>query len=231
MNRKYLFLPGWAVHPDYYRRLNLADGVTPEVVDYGFFTPGLAFDPRAVAAMVTAVNTATVVLAHSLGTMFALRAAARNRHLEALILFSPFPRFSEADDYPGRPLRDLRAMRMQLRRDPDGLLQNFYGAMSDPEVIGFKPGATVNPVALDDGLVCLSEYDVRESLREVKCPVLMLQGGMDGITGTGGVEYLAARLPNARLKFFPEAGHALPFTRTEECREAIRNFLNREARS
>ncbi|MDD3117576.1 MAG: alpha/beta hydrolase [Victivallales bacterium] len=229
MNPDYLFLPGWAVPPDYYRRLQLTDGAAAAVVDYGFFTPESVSDPRSAGARAAAVTAPTVVLAHSLGTLFALRAAAENRHIAALILFAPFPRFTVAADYSaGCPLRELRAMRLQLRRQPETLLRHFYAAMGNPETVGFEPGAVLNVAALEAGLAGLAEEDVRSVVPRVGCPVLLLQGENDVISGTGGAAYLAARLPQVRLQLFPGAGHALPFTRTGACREVIGDFLLHE---
>ncbi len=221
---RYVFFPGWAVAPEYYRCLNFLDGEWPEVTDYGFFTAAATFEPRHIPACADAAEP-VVILAHSMGTMFALRAAATRTHIKALVLFSPFARFSEAEGYGGQPLRILKAMRMQLRRDPKALLENFYSAMSNPEVIGFEPGASINVAALDNGLECLMEYDVRELLPEIKCPVLLIQGGMDNISAHGQAAYLAERLPSGHRKTITDAGPALPFTRMDECRNTVQSFL------
>lgn len=221
---RYLFYPGWAVSPEYYRRLDLTGNEAPEVFDYGFFCPGMVFEQRRILNAVSGGR--TVIFGHSLGSMFALRAAAGNPDIAGLVLFSPFARFSEDLNYPGQPLRNIKAMRMQLRRDAKGLLENFYSAMSDPEIFALSCDLSFNVAALDEGLRFLMEYDVRDLLPEVRCPVLVIHGGMDNISGHGQTEYLTERLPSVKRKMITDAGHSVLFTRTDECRGAVQAFLN-----
>jgi len=223
-----VFLPGWAVPAACYRAALAPVWPGLTILDPGFFGGD---DQFSVAGYEQRVMNGLrpLVAAHSLGTMFALRAAADAPvSPRALILFSPFARFSAADDYSGRSVRDIRAMQLQLRREPKILLDNFIKTVYRPEAcpIDWTEAGAPDQAALASGLQCLLEYDVRSYLARVRCPVLLLQGADDAISGDGQAEYLARMLPDAELRIVPDCGHALPLTRPDVCVTAIQKFID-----
>ena len=224
-----LFLPGWAIPPSWYRPCLSALCPEMEIIDPGFYGNGIeAFSPAAYLRRLEATNcSGRILLAHSLGTMFALRAAARCDQVRALILFNPFARFSEAPGYPGRPTRDIRAMQLQLRRDPQTLLDNFIKTVYRPDCPPSENPEGGQATSLAAGLQCLLEEDFREDLPSVRCPTLLLCGGADAISGQGQAAFLAAALPDAELCTFEHGGHALPLTAESVCIDGIRNFMLR----
>lgn len=227
-----LFLPGWAIPAAWYRAAAPVRLAQAEIVDPGFFgDAGGCFDAAAYAGQVAAAvanKNDTVIFAHSLGSMFALRAAAESARVKALVLFSPFARFAADVDYSGQPERNIRAMQLQLRRDPSGLLDNFITAVYRPEAPPMTNWSELRPAipALKAGLQALMEEDVRAILPQVRCPVLILQGSEDAISGDGQAEYLAARLPMAKMETIEGVGHALPLTSAEKCDAVIDAFIS-----
>ena len=63
-----LFLPGWGVDPALYRNLS----PDAELFDYGFFSA----DSAAMKEPAAGSASGKIILAHSMGTAFALRCAA-----------------------------------------------------------------------------------------------------------------------------------------------------------
>jgi len=210
-----LLVPGWGIPPAWYR--SALEPVFPglEILEPGFFGVGEQFDGERFSARLTAaLAVPRTVVAHSLGTMFALRAAAENPTVKALLLFSPFARFTAAENYSGRPVRDVRAMLAQLRRDPVTLLENFIRSVYAPEPMPDGRSITESPAAesLRAGLQCLLEMDVRPWLDRVRCPVLLLQGEADAISGDGQSSVLAGQLKTVESVVIAGRGHALPLT-------------------
>ncbi len=220
---KTLILPGWAVPSGVYQDLPFAGA---EIFDYGFYDSGRIFDQEAIKAEISAsIDGDCVIAAHSLGTMFALEAAAASEHVKALVLYAPFARFSAADGYSGQPEKIIKAMRLQLRRNPAKLLEAFVANMAAPELYEIELPEDINREALDAGLECLMNYDVRDILDLVKCPVLVISGTEDRIAAEGQTGWLSGNLAGCSCCEIAGAGHAVPFTRIEEYGDRLNKFM------
>jgi pimeloyl-ACP methyl ester carboxylesterase len=66
-------------------------------------------------------------------------------------------------------------------------------------------------------------------LQEIKSPVLVLAGEKDRVVPVENSRRLAAKLPNAQLITFPNAGHLFFIERAEEANKAIIDFLKGSA--
>jgi pimeloyl-ACP methyl ester carboxylesterase len=84
--------------------------------------------------------------------------------------------------------------------------------------------------ALTDFRAC-NGFDVRSRLSEIASPVLIVCGREDNMTPPKYGEYLQAHLPNASLRIFEEAGHAVMVEKPAEVSEAIASFLESPASS
>jgi pimeloyl-ACP methyl ester carboxylesterase len=67
--------------------------------------------------------------------------------------------------------------------------------------------------------------DVTPILGEVAVPVLVTHGSADRLIKFAAAEFIAARLPNARLYVFEGKGHLPLFTATDEFCEVLRRFV------
>ncbi|MFZ2653511.1 MAG: alpha/beta hydrolase, partial [Victivallales bacterium] len=83
-----------------------------------------------------------------------------------------------------------------------------------------------NVSALEAGLDILSGLDIRPLLAGIMVPVLILHGSEDKIVNPGIAEELAAGLKNSRLHIIGNAGHALPVTHVNECKNLIERFIS-----
>jgi len=215
---KIIFFPGWGIeagqYPDYGQE---------EIVDYGFFANSTVFDFTK-----PAIPDAEIIIGHSLGACLALQSTLNSSNLKALILFSPFAKFTATEDNPaGQPAKGIRAMMMFLKMSPKKVLQQFYQQLYAPEKSLIEIPETVNKPQLAIGLGLLLKVDLRPDLAKIEIPVLIIQGQEDRIVKPCLAENLAEKLPKAELHLFENAGHALPFTHTTECRELIRDFFDK----
>jgi pimeloyl-ACP methyl ester carboxylesterase len=222
-----LLLPGWGIPPDAYPDLGQA-----ETADYGFWGKASAFPFAAPLPALRAWLSAgkgAILLGHSLGALLALQAAVAlpRDGIRALILFCPFARFTtDEQGWPGQPPEAVRTMRQRLAENPSLLLRSFHRGAADPERIAVRSPGTPCPEALAGGLDFLLETDLCQSLAKFATPTLILHGDADRIVPPGQADRLAALLPHARIHGVAGAGHLLPLTRPDICRQAITEFLD-----
>lgn len=84
--------------------------------------------------------------------------------------------------------------------------------------------ATPAPVTHGDFLAC-DRFDVRDQVGRITQQALVLTGTEDRLTPPRYAEYLADRLPNARLHLVPDAGHFVMLERPQAVSRALTAFL------
>jgi pimeloyl-ACP methyl ester carboxylesterase len=67
--------------------------------------------------------------------------------------------------------------------------------------------------------------DVTAILGEIAVPVLLIHGSADRLIDPRAAQFIAARLPDARVYVFDGKGHLPLFTATDEFCEVLRNFV------
>lgn len=65
-----------------------------------------------------------------------------------------------------------------------------------------------------------------ERIRDIRCPVLLVWGKQDVVTPPEAAEQFAERLPDARMVWFDECGHAPMMEWPEKFAQAMREFLS-----
>jgi 3-oxoadipate enol-lactonase len=73
----------------------------------------------------------------------------------------------------------------------------------------------------------LASFDVRDRLKEVSAPTLVIAGAEDVATPVDHAELLAQRIPDAELVIVPGAAHLANLERPEAVTHAIRRHLER----
>ena len=155
----------------------------------------------------------------SLGGLLALDYACRQpEHVRALALISATARFCATTDYPcGAPERNLRAMMILLKKSPAEVLRQFFADVAAPAAPAATELAARASTALEmgldrllAGLQQLRMLDLRMNVGRLRMPTLLLHGRADLVIPCAASEWLAARLPAARLRIVEGAGHDLP---------------------
>lgn len=72
---------------------------------------------------------------------------------------------------------------------------------------------------------CLSRYDVRDRLKELKMPVFLWCGRHDWITPVEQSEYLHRQVPQSKLVIYEKSGHLCPLEEKTKFGRNVREFL------
>jgi pimeloyl-[acyl-carrier protein] methyl ester esterase len=151
---------------------------------------------------------------------------------QKLVLISSTAKFCAGTDYPcGTPAKILRRMILQLKRNPESVLDEFFKNVHFPRRESRHAAALRSKTAPDveklaAGLDYLLQSDVREKVAKVAIPVLLLHGSDDRIIPTAASEWLHEHLLNSQLAIVENDGHALPAHHFGQVMAEIQHFLN-----
>jgi len=174
----------------------------------------------------------------SMGGQIALHWAMREpEKIKRLVLVTSTPCFAERDDWQfGMPQHTLLQFAADLEKNHAATLRRFLGLQvrgseGERELLAtlceslFSHGEP-DLGALRGGLDILRDCDLRSALPDIKQPVLVVAGEKDMITPPQASQYLAGRLPDARLVTIRGAAHVPFLSHTEEFTEHVKNFFN-----
>ena len=168
------------------------------------------------------LSTPLTICGWSLGGQIALRWAMRRpEQVLRLVLVASTPCFVKQHDWScamaSETLAEFAAALPQnyaltLRRF---LALQVRGSEREHELLAMMRGALFshgepNLSALQSGLEILRACDLRSALSDIKQPALVIAGERDTLTPPQASQYLASRLPDARLAMIGGAAHA-PF--------------------
>ncbi len=221
-------IPGWGVPLGLYEPYNY-----DRIVDFGFFPgerhgravsaehPGFTYMPDPSES----VQGENLVVAHSLGALAALRISQESPKYGRFVIIGGFARFTSADGYDhGKPDSGVAMMLGALRLSSGMVLRKFHETMCHPAALDIHPPGKPDVHRLAAGLEHLRGTDLRDSLKGISSPFLVIHGDSDKIVSPRLAEFLAHNIPRAKLEIIAGAGHALPFTHAGECMSLIREF-------
>jgi pimeloyl-[acyl-carrier protein] methyl ester esterase len=206
-----ILFPGWGIPKEEYAALE-----SGTVIDYGFFSnENTAPDLMNPDEWLNSIKPPKpyIIIAHSMGTIFALCNSSLRDNAEAVIIAGGFAKFIQSDDNPyGKPSVEPAMMQKQLRRNPALLLKSFYRAAAAPEQLKIQVPQTFNIKQLHVGLELLKKCDIRSNLISIDIPVTILHGKNDSIVSVKLAEYMQQNIRNSSLEIIENTGHALPLT-------------------
>ena len=150
---------------------------------------------------------------------------------QKLVLISSTAKFCTAPNFPhGTHETLLRRMILQLKRNPEAVLDEFFRNVHFPkresrQLIALRKVAPIDLDELVEGLEYLLQSDVRERVPTIDIPVKLLHGKKDRIIPFGASEWLHEHLPESQLELIENDGHALPAHHFETVIHSIRTFL------
>ena len=177
---------------------------------------------QAAQTMLDFLPTGVTLCGWSLGSMLALRAASlAPQRIEGLILIGGTPSFTQRIDWPyAQPPALLDTFGDALARDAAGTLQRFIALLNQGDaqarplaraMLKQLPAARLPDTAtLLAGLGWLRDVDLRAQAPSIGTPTLLIHGERDPLMPLPAAQWLAERLPQARLEIFAGAAHA-PF--------------------
>lgn len=198
------FIHGWGFDRNVWLR------VSDHFADHACHFVDLGFTGKPPA---TSFPSSSVVVGHSLGVMWALRHAPST--IRGVISIAGFDCF-----HRHVLLRDIRAMERGLESDPEKQMRNFYAAC------GYLPFFNINTMDLGrlrQGLGWLKEWDEREMLRNLPCPIMALGAEDDLIVPPEMTRDIWGR---DDLRMIDKGGHILPVTKAEWCAAQVREFID-----
>lgn len=188
-------------------------------------------------AIAQSVPDSVAVCGWSLGGQVALRwALDKPGQVDKLVLIGTTPKFIRTESWSsGIEAETFRLFAAQVQHDYRGTLSKFlalqaHGGDTSKETIRrlrdrfFQRGA---PAAedLQSGLEILLQTDLREDLRQLSAPVLILHGDYDKLAPVSAGHWLAGHLPHARLQVCSGASHAPFLSHPAWCVEHLKAFL------
>jgi len=141
----------------------------------------------------------------------------------------------------------------RVKPDPEQLVRLLSGTVRDQEdlLTGFAslaplyaaPDELKDQVEVDAGEViskatkpfyetynaamndCASRYDVRDVLQNIKTPAFVYVGRHDWITPVPCSEFLASKIPNAKLVIYEKSGHIAALEEKTPFQKDVREFV------
>lgn len=176
----------------------------------------------------------SIVVGWSAGGIVALEVACENPVLfEGLVLIGATPKFCTGDGYPwGIAARNVRAMIFQIRKDPKAVLYRFFQDASWPVVesescLNEKVTAAyhIGIERLVHGLEYLRTMDLRDKLKAIQIPTLIIHGREDRIIPWQAGAWLNNSLPNSSSIIHEGVGHDIPERRPVVLASEMREFV------
>ena len=85
--------------------------------------------------------------------------------------------------------------------------------------------AQVPPAVVHNDFLACKAFDIRDQVREIQQPVLVICGSEDQMTPVRFSQFLMEELPAARLEIIPNAGHMVMLEQPEMVANLIREFI------
>jgi pimeloyl-ACP methyl ester carboxylesterase len=182
---------------------------------------------------------------HSMGAQVAIITSLHNKRVKKLLLVSPagLETFSEKE----RQVLLTATAPASFEKQDETVIRNnfklnFFAQPADAEVliqdrlrIKDCPNIKTYSETVSAGVKGMLAHPVKDSLRYLKMPVLILFGSNDGLipnkyfhpalTTTALAQEAGSLVPGAKVAFIDKAGHMVIFEKNAETNKIIKNFL------
>lgn len=244
MNKPYLvMLPGWGMDSYVWKPLSkmLTKDFELLFVEWHDLSSVDGYKEKVIQLIEQKKINSFSLLGWSLGSIVALEVAALHASsLNSIILISGTSRFTihNEDQYDfGWHNKIVERMKFQLEKNQEETLLNFYKAMfsvteksNGQDQLFFRMieenSCDQNTTSLLLGLNYLIQSDVRNELKHIHTPMLLIHGEEDQICPLGAAQYILNKTASiTKLKSLAHTGHVPFFTNPLQCYENISEFV------
>ncbi|MDP7990048.1 alpha/beta hydrolase [Bacillus sp. MHSD_36] len=227
---KIIFIPGWGMEENIWTLvLPYFKGYSVQCINWRNVKEQSEFAGRIIDV---AKDENVILVGWSLGALAAVEAHKKIK-AKGIVLIGGTAKFINTSDYTsGWNALHVERLKKNLARKKEDTLKRFYENMftkdelkenkSFEDIIKHFKGDSIQSLQL--GLDYLIETDMREELKEVKVPILLIHGEQDVICPLSAARNMAKN-ETAMLKVVNKAGHALCVTNFEYCVNEIIQFV------
>jgi non-heme chloroperoxidase len=240
-----VFIHGWSMSGQFFRRqlAGLSDrfsvivpdlrghGASAKVLN-GHTVPQYSADLHAILAALSVEQ--PVLVGWSMGAMVGyeyLRAYGPGSVAGLVIVDQPPSDFAwEGYEFGVFTMEALREMNEQLQLDQAAVVNDFAQLMlhkPDPQAQEWMAAEIlrVPPVIASTILLDQTLRDYRDFLPQIEVPALVLFGEDDKLTSPRAGEYIAKRIPGARLQTFGSSSHCPFWEESQAFNDAVASFV------
>ena len=191
----------------------------------------------------------------SLGAEVLLSAAAKDKRFKALVLIGASPCFVGNEHFAyGHPSALVKRMIKDMGDAPDQTIERFLKLnFTNKEFVKEEAGAFIetyqapervpseedaqrlvpapHPVfaydELTTALTALHNTDLRELLKDIKIPVLVLHGDSDSVCPVEAGTHIAENIEGAEIKIYKKTGHGLFIMKRAQFEKDVLEFIDR----
>ncbi|MCH4567696.1 MULTISPECIES: alpha/beta fold hydrolase [Bacillus] len=227
---KVIFIPGWGMEEGVWTLvLPYFKGYSVQCINWRNVKEQSEFAGRIIDV---AKDENVILVGWSLGALAAVQAHKKVK-AKGIVLIGGTTKFTNTSDYTsGWNTLHVERLKKNLARKKEDTLKRFYENMFTKDELKenkrfedmikrFK-GDSIQSLQL--GLEYLIEADMREELKEIKVPILLIHGEQDVICPLSAARSMAEN-ETATLKVVSEAGHALCVMNFEYCGNEIIQFV------
>lgn len=164
-----------------------------------------------------------VFVGHSLGGAIALELGIRySEHVIGLGLVSTGVRLKVNPQ-----LLEMASREVTFSTAVAMLLANSFRPQTPTRLVELVTQRMVatRPSVLYGDLIACNNFDVKEQISALKCPVLVIVGTQDQMTPLRYSQYLADTIPGAQLRVIPDAGHMVILEQPYETAAILGDFF------
>lgn len=230
-----IFLHGWSMNGDVFIRQRHS------FAGYQIVTPDLrgTHTGQITCLLTVRANDKPLLAGWSMGVSMILSELNTIQPLvSGLIFISGTPCFIAREDFPyGMRPAIAQKLYRDLQKDFHPAWKNFTGLLTHAEALdegtlaqlgllfaGVEKGLGPKQALAD--LEWLYKGDYRNTLKDIKVPLMIIAGSEDRICFPEASGYMAEQAPGSSLHIIDGAGHMPFFTRAEEVNSLIRGFAD-----
>ncbi|HPN83738.1 MAG TPA: alpha/beta hydrolase, partial [Victivallales bacterium] len=120
----------------------------------------------------------------------------------------------------------IKTMLTGMRVHPSKVLREFYRlSFGAAKQMMDSDSPIPNPSTMIDGLKYLLDCDISDEVGAIKVPTLIIAGEDDVIVKPSLSRSLSEMISGSVFVVIPKVGHSLPFSKTDEIRKTINEFM------